>query len=165
MVLAVLLIIGGVEQNPGPILEVVNTVRLSCTGCGTNLKSGIQCELCGQWYHYSCGSVRTQAAERENSNCEKCRIEKLRMLQEDLQKALRQIDELKARKRELEAELQMAGAGIGDTMPKKQEVTKCVVVGDSLLRNVGAEHADMKMECFPGIKTEQLQSDRKEGSR
>jgi len=41
-------------------------------------------------------------------------------------------------------------------MPTKQEVMKCVVVGDSILGNVGAEHADMKMECFPGIKTEQL---------
>jgi len=78
------------------------------------------------------------------------------MLQEDLQKALRQIDELKARNRELEAELQMAGNGIGDTMPTKHEVTKCVVVGDSILRNVGAECADMMVECFPGIKTEQL---------
>jgi len=53
MVLAVLLIIGGVEQNPGPVLEVENTVRLLCTGSGRNLKSGIQCEL---WYHYSCGT-------------------------------------------------------------------------------------------------------------
>jgi hypothetical protein len=78
---------------------------------------------------------------------------------------LRQIDELKARNRELEAELQMAGSGIGDTMPTKHEVTKCVVVGDSILRNVGAEHADMMLECFPRIKTEQLQSDRTEGSR
>jgi len=31
-----------------------------------------------------------------------------------------------------------------------------VVVGDSILRNVGAECADMMVECFPGIKTEQL---------
>ena len=31
-----------------------------------------------------------------------------------------------------------------------------MVVGDSILRNVGAEHADMKVECFPGIKIEQL---------
>ena len=65
MVLAVLLIIGGVEQNPGPILEVENTVRLLCTGCCRNLKSGIQCKLCGQWYRYNCGSVQAQAAERE----------------------------------------------------------------------------------------------------
>jgi hypothetical protein len=47
IVLAVLLIISGVEQNPGPGVEVENAVRLSCTGCGKNLKSDIQCELCG----------------------------------------------------------------------------------------------------------------------
>jgi len=64
MVLAVLLMIGGVEQNPGPVVEVENTVRRLCTGRGRNLKSGIQCELCGLWYHYSCGSVKAQAAYR-----------------------------------------------------------------------------------------------------
>jgi hypothetical protein len=31
-----------------------------------------------------------------------------------------------------------------------------MVVGDSILRNVGAEHPDMTMECFPGIRTKQL---------
>ena len=31
-----------------------------------------------------------------------------------------------------------------------------MVVSDSMLRNVGAEHADMIVECFLGIKTEQL---------
>jgi hypothetical protein len=41
-------------------------------------------------------------------------------------------------------------------MTKQQKVTKCMVIGDSFLRNVGAEHADMKVESFPGIKTEQL---------
>jgi hypothetical protein len=46
--------------------------------------------------------VKAQAAERENWNCDKCKTEKVRMLQADLQKALRQIDELKARNRELE---------------------------------------------------------------
>jgi hypothetical protein len=80
-VLAVLLIIGGVEQSPGPDVEVENTLRLSCTGCGRNLNSGIQCELCGRWYHYNCGSVKAQAAERENWNCDKCRTENVRMLQ------------------------------------------------------------------------------------
>ena len=66
MVLAVLLMIRGIEQNPGPVVEVENTVQLLCTGCSRNLKSGIQYEVCGRWYHYSCGSVKTQAAEREN---------------------------------------------------------------------------------------------------
>jgi hypothetical protein len=95
--------------------------------------------------------VKAQAAERENWNCDKCKTEKVRMLQEDLQKAVRQIDELKARNRKLETKLLMAGSGKRETMP-----TKCVVVGDSVLRNVGAEHADMMVECFPGIKTDQL---------
>src|SRR5215469_29921 len=135
MVLVVLLVIGGVEQNPGPALETENTVRLLCTGCGKNLKSGIQCELCGEWYHYSCGSVKAQAAERVNWNCEKCRTEKWRLLQEEHQSARRQIEELKVRNRELEAKLLKAGTGNTDTMPTTQKVTKCVVFGDSILRN------------------------------
>ena len=64
---------------------------------------GIQFELCGRWYHYSCRSVKAHADERMNWNCDWCRTEKVRMLQEDLQNALRQIDELKARNRESEA--------------------------------------------------------------
>jgi hypothetical protein len=46
----------------------------------------------------------------------------------------------------------MAGAGKRDTMPTKQKVTKCMVIGDLILRNIGEEHADMKVECFPRIK-------------
>ena len=38
MVLSMLLIIGGVEQNPGPVVELENTVRLLYSGCGRNLK-------------------------------------------------------------------------------------------------------------------------------
>jgi hypothetical protein len=37
VVLAVLLMIGGTEKSPGPVVEVENTVRLLCTGCGRNL--------------------------------------------------------------------------------------------------------------------------------
>ena len=154
MILPVLLIIGRVEQNLGPIAEVENTVRILCTGCGRNLKSGIQCGLCGRWFHYHCGNVKVQTAERENWNCDKCRMEKARMLQEELQNAMRQIEELKVRNRELEAKLQMAG--VRDTMPKKQKAEKCVVIGDLLVRNVRVDHAEMKVDCFPGIKTEQL---------
>jgi SMC interacting uncharacterized protein involved in chromosome segregation len=73
---------------------------------------------------------------RENLTFEKCRTEKWRLLQEDLKSALQQIDELKARNRELEAKLLMAGTGYTDTMSTEQKVTKCVVVVDSILRNV-----------------------------
>ena len=53
-VLATLLVIGGVELNPGP---VENIVQVLCSGCDRNLKSGTQCESCGRWYHNSCGNV------------------------------------------------------------------------------------------------------------
>jgi hypothetical protein len=72
--------IGWTAQIAGPVVEVEKTVPLLCTGCGRNLNSGIQCEVCGHWFHYSCGSVMAEAAERGNWNCDKCRTEKVRML-------------------------------------------------------------------------------------
>ena len=80
----------------------------------------------------------------------------VRMLQEDMQNALRQIDKMKARNRELDEKLPMAGAGKRDTVTVKKKLTKCMTVGDSMLCNVGAEHVVMMVQCFPGIKTEQL---------
>jgi hypothetical protein len=88
MVLAVLLVIGGVEQNPGPVMEVESIIQLVCTGCSRNLRSGIQCELCGRWFHYSCGNVNAQMAGREKWSCERCKADRFRKLQEDLQNAL-----------------------------------------------------------------------------
>jgi len=44
-VLATLLIIGGVELNPGP---VENIVKVLCSGCYRNLNSGTQFESCGR---------------------------------------------------------------------------------------------------------------------
>jgi hypothetical protein len=73
-----------------------------------------------------------------------------------LQNALLQIEDLKFRNRELEEKLLLVETGKRDTVPAKQKSAKCVVVGDSLLRNVGAEHTDMMVEYFPGIRTEQL---------
>ena len=75
----------------------------------------------------------------------------VRVLQEDLQNALRQIDELKAINMELEEKLLPAVVGKGHTVS-----AKCMVVGDTVLHSVGTEHADTMMERFPGIKTERL---------
>jgi hypothetical protein len=43
-VLAVLLIIGGVEQNPGPGVEGESFMQVMCNGCDRSLKSGTQCD-------------------------------------------------------------------------------------------------------------------------
>jgi hypothetical protein len=58
-ILATLLMIGGVELNPGP---VDNIVQVLCSGCDRNLNSGTQCESCSRWYHNSCGDVKFQVA-------------------------------------------------------------------------------------------------------
>jgi hypothetical protein len=50
------------------------------------------------------------------------------MLQDELQNALRQINELKARNRELEEKLLLVEAGKRNTVPAKQKVAKCMVV-------------------------------------
>ena len=80
----------------------------------------------------------------------------MRILQEDLQTALQQTDELKARSSELEAKLLLTGAGKIETVSAKQKFTKRMLVSDSMLRNVGAVHAGLMVECFPGIKTVEL---------
>ena len=41
-------------------------------------------------------------------------------------------------------------------MPGHVKGGECLVLGDSIVRNVGTECSDMKVECFPGIRAEQL---------
>jgi hypothetical protein len=82
--LAALLVIGGVEINPGPGVETEKIMRVLCNGCDTNLKFGTQCDTCGRWFHKSCGSVKTQVAESGKWACDKCRSERIRVLEEKL---------------------------------------------------------------------------------
>jgi hypothetical protein len=109
--LAVLLVVGGVEENPGPVVEAEKTMRVLCSGCDRILKSGTQCDTCGRWFHNSCGNVRAQVAESGKWVCDKCRSERLRLLEEKLQGALNQIDALTRKNKALEERLQLAGAG------------------------------------------------------
>ena len=45
MTLALLLVIGGVEKNPGPVVESENIMQVLCSGCNRNLKSGTHCDV------------------------------------------------------------------------------------------------------------------------
>jgi hypothetical protein len=54
-----------------------------------------------------------------------------------------------------DAKLQLAGDLKRDTVAKQKDV-KCMVLGDSMLSNIGAEHIGLMVECFPGIRAEQL---------
>jgi hypothetical protein len=46
--------------------------------------------------------------------------------------------------------------GNGVTATVKPVVEKCSVLGNSIVRNVGAEKPNMRVECFPGIRADQL---------
>ena len=156
-VLATLLVIGGVELNPGP---VDNIVQVLCSGCDRNLKSGTQCESCGRWYHTSCENVKFQVAESGNWICDRCRSERLHVLKEKLRDAQIQIVVLKRRNKALEEQILLTekgkDVGKGETVTVKPVVEKCLVLGDSIVRNGGVEEPNMRVECFPGIRVDHL---------
>jgi hypothetical protein len=131
-----------------------------CSGCHRNLKSGTQCESCGQWYHNSCGNVKFQVAESGKWNCDRCRSERLRVLEEKLRDAQIQIEELQWINKVLEDQLLLTenGKNVGkeDTVTVKPVVEKCLLLSDSIVRNIGAGKSDMRIECFPGIRVDQL---------
>jgi hypothetical protein len=62
--------------------------------------------------------------------------------------------------KKLEERLRVAETGneIGRrvTVQEHKEGEQCLVVGDSIIRNVGTGQNNMMVECFPGMKTEQL---------
>jgi len=82
------------------------------------------------------------------------------MLEEKLQNSFLQIDDLTRKNKALEEQLRLATGGreVGrrDTVACDRKGEECLVLGDSTIRNVGTEYTDMKVECFPGIRTEQL---------
>ena len=83
--LAVVLVIVRVEKNPGPGVEAEEIMRVLCNGCDRILKSGTQCDTCGRWFHNSCGNVKAEVVESGKWVCDKCRSERLRLLEEKLQ--------------------------------------------------------------------------------
>jgi hypothetical protein len=97
---------------------------------------------------------------KAGNGCDKCRSKRLTLLEEKLQNALLKIDELTRKNKALEEQLRFATAGrdVGrrDTVPADRKGGDCVVLGDSMIRNVGTECSDMKVECFPSNRTEQL---------
>ena len=75
-------------------------------------------------------------------------------MEEKLRGAHIQIEELKQRNKALEEQLLLVeigkNVGKGDTVMVKPVGEKCLVLGDSTVRNVGAEKPNMRVECFPG---------------
>jgi hypothetical protein len=92
-------------------------------------------------------------AENGKWVCDKCRSERLSLLEEKLQSALLEIDDLTRKNKALEEQLRLSTAGreVGrwDTAPGYRKGGECVVLGDSIIPSVGTECTVMKVECFP----------------
>jgi hypothetical protein len=102
-------------------------------------------------YHNNCGNVKFQVAEIGKWNCNRCRYERPRVLEEKLRDTQIQIEELKRRNKALEEQLLLKengkDVGKGDTVNVKPVGEKCLVLGDSIVRNGGAEKSNMRLEC------------------
>jgi hypothetical protein len=85
-----------------------------------------------------------------------CRWDRLRQLEVKLHIALEQIEDLKRKNKGLEGQLREAASGCEsvqpDTARRQDGREKCLVLGDSLIRNVKTEH--MGVQDFPGIRAE-----------
>jgi hypothetical protein len=81
-------------------------------------------------------------------------------LEEKLRDAQIQIEGLKWTNQALEEQLLRCKKGkyVGkrDTVKVKPRGAKCLVLGDSIVRNVGAGKTNTRVECFPGIRADQL---------
>jgi hypothetical protein len=81
-------------------------------------------------------------------------------LEEKQRDAEIQIEDLKRRNKALEEQLLRTengkDVGKGNTVTVKLVREKCLVLGDSIVRNVGAKKPNMRVECFPGIRADQL---------
>jgi hypothetical protein len=84
-------------------------------------------------------------------------------LEEKLRDVQIQIEDLKRRNTALEEQILLTengkNVGKGDTVTVKPVGEKCLVLGHSIVRNAGAEKSNMRVECFPGIRGDQLRKE------
>jgi hypothetical protein len=87
-------------------------------------------------------------------------LERLSLLEEKLQNALLQIDDLTRKNKALENHLRLVAdgreVGRSNTASGGLRGAECLVLGNWIIRNVGTECSDMKTKCFQGIRTELL---------
>jgi hypothetical protein len=85
---------------------------------------------------------------------DRCRWDRLHQLEEKLKNTLQQIEELKQKNNWLEEQLRgaVAGCEVGrhDALQRQHKGAECLII-----RNMESEH--VRVQCFPGIRTEQLQ--------
>jgi len=88
-----------------------------------------------------------QVAERGKWICDRCRWERVSLLEEKLQSTLLETEDLKRKNKRMEEQLRVAAEGSEvnkcDTLQGHHEGKKRLVLGDSVIRNVGTERRNM----------------------
>ena len=91
--------------------------------------------------------MRSRMAESGKWVRDTCRLERLRILEEKLQDALQKIDMLSRKNNTLEEKLRLATEGReegnGDKVQCYTKGGEILVLGDSIIRNVGSNCPDM----------------------
>jgi hypothetical protein len=144
-------------ETSEPVVEGEKIMQVLFSGCDRNIKLGTQCGTCGRWFHNSYGNVKAQVADSGKWIFDEFRSERPRLLQNKLQNALLQTDDLTRKNKAIEEQLGLATPGrkVGRRamVPGDLQAGEGLVLGDSIISNVGKECSDMKVECFPGIRT------------
>jgi hypothetical protein len=75
------------------------------------LKNREQCDTCGRWFDNSWGNVKAKFVDSGKWNCERCKWERICLLEEKLQNVLNQTEDVKPRNKMLEEQLRVAATG------------------------------------------------------
>ncbi|KAJ4443069.1 hypothetical protein ANN_04719 [Periplaneta americana] len=146
--LAMLLVIGGVELNPGPVEPV------KCGICRNNLRTGLLCSICSKWFHFSCQKRKRDQHIEKNWRCKECMRDivvttdtEIELLKKEVAELKGKLQQMEERLREMEAEnRRLCEERHGEASKEKQ----ILLIGDSVVRHVGQEN-DLEVVCYPGI--------------
>lgn len=173
LVIAMLLIIGGIELNPGPVSFATASVHgsepavvIKCFKCSKIFKNGIMCCMCESWFHFGCVKVKKEDCDVHNWFCKTCDTPEY--LREQIKSRDLIIQELKAKLQESEDTVKEVTERFptrNDTvvngltnLREKTEMDDVLIMGDSMIRWSGdiATKTGKGVQIYPGIKIDQL---------
>lgn len=153
IVIDTMLVIGGVELNPGPINDTEKT-SIKCGTCKKNLRVGVLCNGCEAWFHLGCQKIKRDQIIEETWVCRDCGTNSAR----------NELDTLRDENKTLREKLERAEQRVKDLeeenvrlrQRKEKGSAECVVIGDSMVRYVAEENPELEVECYPGIGVEKM---------
>lgn len=164
IVIAILLIIGGIELNPGPASDN-GVISVKCGSCRKNLRVGVLCNQCEKWFHLTCQKIKREQIVEETWLCKDCGNEagnrELIGLRNEVKKLREKLETAEQRIKFLEDEnklLRREKENGEEREEKKKHGAASVIIGDSIIRHVGNLQSELATECYPGIRVKEMKS-------